>query len=569
MKRYVFDIEANGLVNLELDNKGRAAQRADRIHCVVITDVDTGEVFSSTPGEDDLATAKLSEADMIIGHNIIGYDLPCLYKLTGWSPRKDQKIVDTLVVGRLMHPDRTNLPKGLRGQALKDWGAYVGNDKMEYDGGWEEFSQEMLTYCIQDVDANISVYKFQEPWINDNWKLVNFEQKVATICQEMTRVGFGFDVEAGERLEYEMRARRAEIEDELRVVFPTKIIKRWSEKTGKELKSRTEEFNPASSKQWASRLEEIHGWVAKTSEKGFPIVDEEVLKSLPYKEAKLGLEFREINKKITMVADWLQRVQDDGRIHGRTNSQGTATGRASHSPPNVAQVPSDTRCRALFKPGPDNWVQVGCDLSGIELRCLAHYMHAYDGGAYTNEILSGDIHTHNQKAAGLPTRDNAKTFIYALCYGAGDKKLGSIVGGKSADGSRLKSEFFTKIPAMGKLTAAAKFKARRDGKLRLIDGREVTVRGEHTALNTLLQGAGAVVSKAWIVIAKQMLDDLGIEYELMAWVHDEFQVGCPPEHGDAVGNVLVESARIAGERLGFKCPVDAEYSVGANWAATH
>ena len=569
MKTIVFDIEANGLVNLELDNKGRAAQRADRVHCIVCIDADTGETWTFRPDEVQNAEAILDTADVIAGHNIIGYDLPCMRKLLGYIPKPNQKIVDTLVVGRLMHPDRTNLPKGLKGHTLKDWAAYSGDFKMEYDAGWEEFSEEMMEYCIQDVKANVSVYKFQSSWIRESWKLVNFEQQVAMVCQEMTRTGFGFDAEAGDRLLYEMSARRAEIEDELRKSFPTIVNERYSKKNGKRLKDEVIEFNPGSSKQWADRLEERYGWKAERSDKGFPILDEEVLKSLSFPEAQLGLEYREINKKITMVSDWLVRVQDDGRIHGRTNSQGTATGRASHSQPNLAQVPSDPKCRALFQAGNPGWVQVGCDLSGIELRCLAHYMFNYDDGAYSNEILSGDIHTHNQEAAGLPTRPLAKTFIYAFLYGAGNAKLGSIVGGNKQAGARLKSQFFEKIPAMKKLVDAVQFKAAKTGTLKLIDGRTVVIRGEHKALNTLLQGAGAVVSKAWIVIAKQMLDAADVEYELMAWVHDELQVGCPPEHADTVGNILVESARLAGERLGFRCPVDAEYQVGKNWAECH
>jgi DNA polymerase-1 len=569
MNIYCFDIEANGLVNLELDNKGRAAQRADTIHCIVVTDVTTGEVYPFRPHEITDAVERLKLADVIIGHNIVGYDLPAMRKLVGWSPTKDQKIVDTLIVGRLMHPDRSQLPKGLSGHALKDWAKYAGNYKMDYDAGWEVFSEEMLEYCIQDVDANISIYKLQLPWIKQNWKLINFEQQVGAICQDMTREGIGFDVESAQRLEYEMSARRAEIEDTLRQAFPDIVEERWSEKTGKRLKDKVTSFNPGSSQQWAQRLEDKYGWVAKTSDKGFPIVDEEVMSALPYDEAKLGLEYRDINKKITMVTDWLLRVQDDGCIHGRTNAQGTATGRASHSQPNVAQVPSDPRCRELFRPNTDGWVQVGCDLSGIELRCLAHYMAAYDDGAYAEEILSGDIHTHNQHAAGLETRPLAKTFIYAFLYGAGDAKLGSIVGGKSKDGARLKSQFFEKIPAMRKLVDAVQFKAEQNKRLKLIDGRDVLVRSAHKALNTLLQGAGAVVSKAWLVIAKQKLDAAGFDYSIMAWVHDELQVACPPQHADAVGKILVESAQLAGERLGFRCPVDAEFQVGQTWKDCH
>ncbi len=564
MKRFCYDIEANGLVNNELDKKGNMKTTVDTIHCIVVIDVDTNEVFKFTPGQHMAAVELLKQADVIIGHNIIDYDNRVLEKLCGWTPTC--KLIDTLIVGRLMHPDRTNLPKGLKGHSLANWAQFVGDYKIDYDGGWEIFSQDMLTYCVQDVAANISIFRAQERWLVENWKLVNFEQQVAVLCAKMGNTGFGFNVEAAEKLEYEMTARRAELEDKLREVFPTKVHRRFSDKTGKELKSKVEEFNPGSSKQWAERLTEKYGWKPEVTDSGNAIVDEETLKSLSYPEAKLGLVYRDINKKIGMVTDWIKRTVD-GRVRGRTNAQGTATGRASHSQPNLAQVPSDSRCRALFGPAPDGWVQVGCDLSGIELRCLAHYMAPYDNGAYANEILNGDIHTTNQHAAGLPTRANAKTFIYALIYGAGDAKIGSITGGKAKQGKALKAAFFKAIPALQKLIEAAQFKAKRTGKLKLLDGREVLIRSDHKALNTLLQGAGAVISKAWLVIATEYLKD--IPHEMMAWVHDELQVACPPEYADEVGKLLVQSALDAGERLRFAMPVDAEYQIGKDWSECH
>ena len=564
--RICYDIEANGLVHLELNAKGQPKTIADRIHCIVLQDVDTGEVWRCGPGENDKAVAILKNAEEIIGHNIIGYDNQIMKKFTDWTPRPAQRLTDTLIVGRLMHPDRQNLPTGLDGHSLSAWAKFVGDYKIDYDGGWEEYSEEMMTYCVQDVAANVSIYKAQEQWIDENWKLVNFEQQVAVLCEQMAETGFGFDLEAAELLEYQFSSRKAEIEDELRRVFPTLVHKRFSEKTGKELKSKIEEFNPGSSRQWASRLKTKYNWKYKTTEAGNPIVDEETMKSLEYPEAKLGLEYRDINKKMGMIVDWIRRSRD-GRISGRTNSQGTATGRASHSQPNLAQVPSDSRCRALFGPTREGWVQVGCDLSGIELRCLAHYMAPYDKGAYADIILNGDIHTANQEAAGLPTRNDAKTFIYALIYGAGDAKIGSIIGGLARDGSKIKARFFDQIPALAQLIEAAQFKARKKGRLNLLDGREVLIRSDHKALNTLLQGAGAVISKVWMILAEKYLAD--IPHDLMAWVHDELQVSCAPEDAERVGELLVKAANDAGTRLGVNMPVDAEYQIGKDWSECH
>lgn len=564
--RLCYDIEANGLVNYELDNKGNRKTVADRIHCIVVQDVDSGEVWKFRPGQHLEAADLLRKATVLIGHNIIDYDNRVMEKLAGFRPTC--KIIDTLIVGRLMHPDRTQLPHGLKGHSLKDWAAFVGDYKMQYDLGWEMYSEEMLEYCVQDVAANVSIFRAQERWVEDNWKLVNFEQQVAEICSDMASTGFGFDLNSAMALEYNYSSRKAELEDELRSVFPTIVEERWSEKTGKRLKDKVTIFNPGSSKQWAERLADKYNWKPKLTDTGNPIVDEETLKSLDYPEAKLGLEYRDINKKMGMVTDWIKR-STNGRVHGRTNSQGTATGRASHSQPNLAQVPSDHDCRALFGPGVDGWVQVGCDLSGIELRCLAHYMAPYDNGAYAEEILHGDIHTANQNAAGLPTRNDAKTFIYALIYGAGDAKIGTIIGGKSKQGREIKERFFDQIPALHKLMEAAQFKANKAKQLKLLDGRVAKIRSEHKALNTLLQGAGAVISKAWIILAKRYLDEAGIDYKLMAWVHDELQVACPAADAERVGELLVKAANDSGTRLGFAMPVDAEYQIGENWSECH
>ena len=153
-------------------------------------------------------------------------------------------------------------------------------------------------------------------------------------------------------------------------------------------------------------------------------------------------EYLMLQKRIAQVQSWLDAVEDDGRVHGYVNSNGAVTGRMTHSSPNMAQVPSvnaeyGADCRACWT-SPKGYKIVGMDASGLELRMLAHYMK---DEAYTNEILTGDIHTANQLASGVDTRSQAKTFIYAFLYGAGDAKIGSIVGGTARDGKRLKEKF--------------------------------------------------------------------------------------------------------------------------------
>jgi DNA polymerase I-like protein with 3'-5' exonuclease and polymerase domains len=207
------------------------------------------------------------------------------------------------------------------------------------------------------------------------------------------------------------------------------------------------------------------------------------------------------------------------------------------------------------------------------LRCLAHYLARYDDGEYVDLVLNGDIHTANQEAAGLDTRDQAKTFIYALLYGAGDAKIGQIVGGSSRQGKQLRGKFMKNIPAYARLLKGVQAAANSRGRLKGLDGRYLHVRSAHSALNTLLQGAGAVIMKQAIVNFHGLMDHLGfthgVEYKQVLFVHDELQVECASCYPEIVGQSLVEGMRMTAEDFDLWCPIDGEYKVGTNWAETH
>lgn len=371
-------------------------------------------------------------------------------------------------------------------------------------------------------------------------------------------------------------------------------------------------FKPSSRDHIQKKLKEA-GWVPdKFTDKGAPVVDDEVLEHVrvddPQKQACIDLikEYLLIQKRIGQAAEgdkaWLRYVLADGKIHGSVNPNGAVTGRATHSFPNVAQVPGvhapyGQECRQAFgaeyhldgltgKP----WVQAGIDASGLELRCLAHFMARFDNGEYANEILNGDIHTKNQNAAELPTRDNAKTFIYGFLYGAGDEKIGQIVGAGKQRGKELKTKFLENTPAIAALREAIQKSLVKSSTwiggeqkvqwkrrwIKGLDGRKVHVRSPHAALNTLLQSAGALICKLWIIKTEEMLLEKGLkhgwdgDFAYMAWVHDEIQVGCRSEE---IAKVVVETAQEAmrwvGEHWGFRCLLDTEGKIGPNWAVCH
>ena len=276
-----------------------------------------------------------------------------------------------------------------------------------------------------------------------------------------------------------------------------------------------------------------------------------------------------LQKRYAQVTSWLNALSDDGRIRGYVNPCGTVTGRMTHSKPNLAQVPAvyspyGKECRELFTV-PKRYKLVGMDASGLELRMLAHYMNDND---YTYEVLNGDIHTANQRAAGLESRDKAKTFIYAFLYGAGDGKIGEIVGGTARQGAVLKENFLNNTPALAALrsrvtTAAGK------GYLKGLDGRRIKVRSEHSALNTLLQGAGAVVMKQALVHLEDYANAEGIDYHFIGNIHDEIQTEVREDQATRFGELAVQAVIDTTESLNLRCPLDAEYKIGSNWADTH
>jgi DNA polymerase-1 len=330
------------------------------------------------------------------------------------------------------------------------------------------------------------------------------------------------------------------------------------------------DFNLGSRKQIGEYLIDF-GWKPERfTPTGQPIVDEKTLSAITHiHEANLIAQFLLLQKRIAQIDSWIEATEDDGRVHGFVIPNGAITGRMTHRNPNMAQVPAvyspyGKECRACWTVEEGN-VLIGVDASGLEIRMLAHYM---DDEEYTNEILNGDIHTANQKLAKLESRDKAKTFIYALMYGAGDEKLGSVVGGNTADGKRARQYFFDNKPTFKSLRDRVQ-RASTKKYLKGLDGRKLYVRNQHSALNTLLQGAGAIVMKQALVLLDEVLKLNDMEYKFVANIHDEWQIEAPKCHADKVGKLAVDSIIKAGTFFNLRCPLDGEYKIGGDWSETH
>jgi len=566
MMELVFDIEANGLGEVVVDKGPRP--EVTRVWCLVIKDIHTGKVQRFREQDIHKGVELLRQADTLIGHNILMYDLPVLERFYG--PIDVSLIMDTLVISRLMYPDLRNHP--LKGNGLKNWGIHLGCDKSEYTLGFDEYCEEMLEYCEQDVEVNHRVWKAQSAFAQRNCTMIGLEHRVTAILSKQVENGMGFDLKAAEVLEQELLMEKAEIGDTLSQIFLPLVTERWSNKTGKKLKDSVEHFNPTSRQQIARRLKTKYGWDAPLTDKGNPKVDEAVLKKLSYPEASLLCRSFDITKLNSMVSDWISRasISRDGNIHGGINPQGAVTGRMTASQPNLQQVSGDSSARALFGPTKDGWVQVGIDASGLEARLLANRMAVWDNGEYGDLVINGDIHTHNQTQAGLSSRDDAKTFFYALIYGAGNVKIGNIIGKGVAAGSSLKKRFLDNMPALKKLIESCEYQVAKKDSITLLDNREVPCRSKHSSLNVQIQGDGAVIMKyALCYLHRDLENKYKGRYALMATVHDEWQIECEPSIADDIGKLGIAAIVRAGKHLGCVVPMDGAYRIGNNWAACH
>ena len=566
---YIWDIEADNLLD-----------KVTQVWCNVFRNVETDEVHTFDPTQTQEALKFIDDnVTLLIGHNIIDYDLRVLKKLYNFT--YNGKLVDTLVYSRTIWPHVKELDfklakskdfplKLIGSHSLKAWGIRLGELKGDYNSGSESFAAytpEMLDYCIQDTSVTKELYlKIMEK--NFSKSALDLETEIHTLLISQQEHGFTFDIDKAVELWNKLATRRSEIEQQLVDTFEPTII---------ELKTKTKTipFNPASRQQIADRLMK-RGWVPEVfTDTGDPKVDDSILSGIDMPEAELLCEYLMLNKRIGQLATgkqaWL-KMEQGGKIHGRVNHMGAVTSRCTHSNPNTAQVPSvgapyGKECRELFI-APSGYSLLGADASGLELRCLAHYMAAYDGGSYADVVLNGDIHTANQQAAGLESRNQAKTFIYGFLYGSGDEKTGKIIGKGAKEGKAIKKKFLQKLPALKLLQKAVSEKAGY-GHIKGLDGRIIPIRHSHAALNTLLQSCGAIICKTWYVFICRALQEAKLDARVVAFIHDEVQVVVKKGQEDEAGRVILKCMRDVEGHFKFRCRLDSEYKYGSNWADTH
>ncbi len=544
MTEAVIDIETDSL-------------NATKIHCIVARSYKTNKVKTWVGQECKDFGVWSNQIDTFIMHNGISFDAPVLNRLTGSNIKLNQ-VRDTLIESQLYNPIRDD------GHSLEAWGKKLGYKKGDFHD-FSEYTPEMLEYCKRDTEVTrLLAQKLEEEGNGFSSKSYELERDVRAIIDKQEKNGFAFNLKDGTILLAQLQDELSELQRKAEKEFEPTIV---------ELKTKTKKipFNIGSRQQIADRLQK-RGWKPKQfTDKGNVIINEAVLSKIKMPEAEMFNRYFLLQKRTGLLKSWISECQEDNRVRGRVMTLRTITGRMAHAVPNMAQVPSISssygrESRGLW--GVDDTTKyrlVGVDASGLELRCLAHYMNDPE---YTNIVLTGDVHTANQQAAGLRTRDQAKTFIYAFLYGAGPAKIGNVVGKGPAAGQMLIKKFLERTPALKRLRENV-VRWSKGGTIPALDGRLLHIRSEHAALNTLLQGAGAIICKQWLVHIMERVIKAGLNVRLVASIHDEYQFEVAIPDVNRFCKLTKEAMTQTQKTLGVKCELDCDYKVGKTWAETH
>ena len=541
----VIDIETDGF-------------NASKIHCIIAKDIDTGKVYSFAPDMIHGFRCWSVGIEQFIMHNGLSFDAPVMNRILG-TDIQPSRILDTLILSQLFNPIRED------GHSLDAWGNRLNMPKGEIES-YDTYTEDMLDYCKQDVNITHKLYdKLKEEGKGFSSSSVNLEHQVRVILNQQEKNGFALDVRKAMSLYNKLRDETQDLEKWSKIYFdPTRV----------DLKTKTKyiPFNIGSRQQIAERLQEL-GWKPKKfTDKSNVIVNEEVLDSIDMPEAKKFSRYLLLQKRIAQIKSWIEACDDsDGRVHGKVLTLKTITGRMAHHSPNMAQIPAvrspyGRECRECWTvDNPYTHSIVGTDASGLELRCLAHLMN---DPTFTEVLLTGDIHTANMNMAGLQNRDQAKTFIYAFMYGAGAAKIGKVVGKGAKEGQILINKFLSNMPALKRVRDSVTKSSTR-GVIRGIDGRKLRIRSPHSALNTLIQGAGAVVCKVWLINMIKRIHRTGVDAKLIASIHDEYQFEVLKTDVRKFGQITKDAMKDTEIQLQMKCPLDNEWKEGTTWAETH
>jgi DNA polymerase I-like protein with 3'-5' exonuclease and polymerase domains len=605
----IFDIETNGFY-----------QDCTTIHCIALKRIGIdNDVQLYTQSNINDALDILENSEVLIGHNIIQFDIPVLEKF--YPSRKfTHNVLDTFNLSCIVFPQRQK-------HGLEDWGKDLGFEKFnpmtgkEYtdeewkerkktkNEAWDRYTSEMGAYCQQDVRVTeLVLWQCNVDEIPKS--VIELSNKFSWCISQQVINGHKIDTENLLKLNAQIEQDEVVAANELLSKLPSftdytfKVYKRANK--NKNIKAGDIEcievitpFNLSSTYHWMRYLKEKYDFNPplvrrKGKDEPTPSLDDDVLASIEdkYPEIKDLLLWKTANKIRKMIYNsdnsLYNLLDKDGIIHGKVYTDGTVSGRCSHNKPNLSTMPSVRtddngpikgikgkyayEVRNLFVPH-DGYVQVGFDAKGLEYMCLAHYIN--DKHFSEDVIENGDIHTWTKQTLGFETRRQAKTFEYAYLYGAGKKKLaeglsaGTGVKYTVDDVNKAISKFVEALPGLGTLQDNLKNQYQQKGTITGLDGRELQARSEHSLLNLLLQSSGAVVMKNCLVYLKEELDKTDVDYKFTLNVHDEIQASVRPEHVEKYKECVYKAVDRTNKDLGLNCKLQVDIKVGRSWAECH
>ena len=604
----------NLIFDLETDHKKPA--QVSVVWCIGTIDRDTGVETIYGPSKIHQALAALCAANRLYGHNIRRYDLPVLQRLYGAEPQG--QVIDSLLLSRLYFNGLSDEPDEYGRHSLEAWGQRLGHAKGDYHD-FTEYSADMAEYCLQDcrIVGQLVKHFAQYEWNNEAARLeLEYDAFVSGIRQH----GFRLDVDGAHSLRDRIQRRLDRFRRYLDTIFPPvsmesarpsfytlrsknglelgqvpkfstkKHLEIWRKQHGIKPKQieivegppsvKVKPFNPMSSHQVIPALRKL-GWQPTRENKSGSVKAGEIdLYQSGIPAGRLIAGYRAFDKVRQFTCQWI-KYEQAGRLYPNIVSLRAATGRSACLAPNIQQVPSAKKrasgmkflmkyghlCRSLFLPS-EGYRLVGCDLSGIEVRLLAHRLHPFDDGQFASMLLedSADVHQVNADAIGI-SRDRAKTVLYGSMYGTGPSSLAQSLGITYAEAKEIIEAFTTGIEGFRALKRSLISEFNKGGRIRLIDGRRLQVTSAHKLLNYSIQGDAAIVMKHWAMDTARRLENTS--YRTLAVVHDEIQSECLPEEVDHVMETMEQTATDVGERLGFWIRIDAEAKAGSSWRETH
>lgn len=589
MRELAFDIETDGLMDT-----------VSVINSLCAVDINTGEELVWRPDEIELGLKALQDADLLVAHNGISYDVPVIRKLyPWWSP---PLVRDTLVLSRIAYPGLRDSDfarfgaQGLRqhgaklfngSHSLDAHGVRLGFRKSVFTGSWTDgWSEELEAYCLQDCRVTSKLYKSLVD-LDLSPTAVDLEHRFATVCHDMEMYGFSFDLPHAQALHAQLTVRTDELTDALQrqyggwyeavgpVVTPKRSVKY---KTKPEVVAGCEyqrvrhvTLNPTS-RQHIEKVLRSEGWVPKvfTENSGQAKIDETTLLDIAdkYPSAKLFAEQFTLQKRLGLLNSWIE-AERDGRVHAQVIPNSAATSRTSSRNPNLQQVPAvhsayGRECRKCFRASPGR-VLLAADLDKAELMLLAHYMYAYDNGAYAAMLAESDIHQVNADAMGV-SRALGKKVIFSMVYGASDKYIGEITG---LSGKQVRSDLMEAFPALEQLMQQIRARVSGHSGFRALDKRWIACPAQFKALNYLIQSSTSIVGKQWAATAVERLRAAEVPCDLVMYVHDEIQFDCDPDYVDYASEVIRSSLDDACKKYNLRVAMTCETQTGQDWSESH